>query len=113
MSGRRAVTLALLGMTWASVCLVVPPVVVDWLGPLVAPAPVGRASRLAPRATPRVVPAPDRTRPAPDPETPRRLDLYGNEIAKPVARYRVDRRGALYEVHSPETEVPRLAPPRL
>jgi hypothetical protein len=41
------------------------------------------------------------------------LDLYGNEIAKPVARYRVDRRGALYEVHSPETEVPRLAPPRL
>jgi hypothetical protein len=44
-------------------------------------------------------------------DAPQRLDVRGNEIARPVARYRVDDRGSLYEVHSPETEVPRLKPP--
>lgn len=46
-------------------------------------------------------------------DAPRRTDLRGNEIAKPVARYRVDGRGTLYEVHSPQTEVPRLKAPTL
>ena len=44
-------------------------------------------------------------------DAPQRLDVRGNEIARPVARYRIDARGSLYEVHSPETEVPRLKPP--
>ena len=44
-------------------------------------------------------------------EAPQRLDVRGNEIARPVARYRLDERGSLYEIHSPQTEVPRLKPP--
>jgi hypothetical protein len=46
-----------------------------------------------------------------DTDDPQRLDVRGNEIARPVARYRVDDRGSLYEVHSPQTEVPRLKAP--
>ena len=46
-----------------------------------------------------------------DEDAPRRLDIRGNEITKPLARYRLDGRGTLYEVHSPQTEVPRLKPP--
>jgi hypothetical protein len=46
-------------------------------------------------------------------EAGRRIDLRGNEITRPVARYRVDARGTLYEVHSPQTEVPRLKAPTL
>jgi hypothetical protein len=42
---------------------------------------------------------------------PRRLDLRGNEISRPLARYRVDHTGSLYEEHSPHTEVPRLTQP--
>jgi hypothetical protein len=48
---------------------------------------------------------------AADNDAPQRLDVRGNEIARPVARYRVDERGSLYEVHSPGTEVPRLKAP--
>ena len=44
-------------------------------------------------------------------DAPQRLDLRGNEISRPVARYRVDDRGSLYEEHSPQTEVPRLKQP--
>jgi hypothetical protein len=44
-------------------------------------------------------------------DTPQRLDLRGNEITRPVARYRVDDGGSLYEEHSPQTEVPRLKQP--
>ena len=60
-------------------------------------------------------PAPSRTHPVrevPD-DVARSIDLRGNEIARPVARYRVDARGTLYEVHSPQTEVPRLKAPTL
>jgi hypothetical protein len=46
-------------------------------------------------------------------ETPSAVDIRGNEIARPVAKYRLDERGSLYEVHSPDTEVPRLKPPQL
>jgi hypothetical protein len=105
-----------LGITWASACLVVPPLVVNWVGPAVAPPVIGvtgshARGHLAP-APPRS-PAADLRPTSPVLDPPRRIDLYGNEIANPVARYRVDDRGALYEVHSPETEVPRLRPPRL
>ena len=44
---------------------------------------------------------------------PEQFDLRGNEIVRPVERYGVDRRGSLYELHSPHTEVPRLPPPEL
>jgi hypothetical protein len=44
-------------------------------------------------------------------DDPQRLDVRGNEIASPVARYRLDERGSLYEVHSPQTEMPRLKSP--
>ena len=38
-------------------------------------------------------------------------DLYGNEVSDAVARFKLDDAGSLYEVHSPETELPRLASP--
>jgi hypothetical protein len=39
------------------------------------------------------------------------VDLFGNEVSDAVARYKLDRGGSLYEVHSPRTELPRLSPP--
>lgn len=38
-------------------------------------------------------------------------DLYGNEVIDAVATYKLDDAGSLYEVHSPQTELPRLASP--
>ena len=40
------------------------------------------------------------------------IDLYGNEVNAAVATYKLDRSGALYELHSPQTEVPQLPPPK-
>jgi len=40
------------------------------------------------------------------------MDLYGNEVTEAVAKYLLDSTGAIYEEHSPQTEVPRLAPPK-
>jgi hypothetical protein len=40
------------------------------------------------------------------------MDLYGNEVTEAVAKYLLDSTGAVYEEHSPQTEVPRLAAPR-
>ena len=40
------------------------------------------------------------------------VDLTGNEVRRAVATYKVDPTGALYEEHSPDTEVPRLGPPK-
>jgi hypothetical protein len=45
-------------------------------------------------------------------EAPDDLDLYGNEVTDAVAKYRFDASGSLYELHSPQTEVPKLAPPK-
>jgi hypothetical protein len=39
------------------------------------------------------------------------IDVFGNEVDEAVGDYRVDARGDLYERHSPDTEVPKLAPP--
>lgn len=47
---------------------------------------------------------------APIEETP--IDLHGNEVRPAIARYKIDPAGALYEEHSPETELPKLAPPK-
>jgi hypothetical protein len=38
-------------------------------------------------------------------------DFYGNEVSDAVARFKLDDAGSLYEVHSPQTELPRLASP--
>jgi hypothetical protein len=40
------------------------------------------------------------------------VDFNGNEVRQAVARYKIDLTGALYEEHSPDTEVPRLRPPK-
>ena len=50
--------------------------------------------------------------PARDEDVDDPVDLYGNEVTAAVAKYKLDGRGALYELHSPQTELPQLAPPR-
>ena len=40
------------------------------------------------------------------------VDLNGNEVRQAIAHYKVDPTGALYEEHSPDTEVPRLGSPK-
>jgi hypothetical protein len=39
-------------------------------------------------------------------------DLYGNEVTDAIATYTFDRSGSLYELHSPQTELPRLGIPK-
>ena len=40
------------------------------------------------------------------------VDLYGNEVTDAIATYSIDPAGGLYELHSPQTELPRLASPK-
>ena len=40
------------------------------------------------------------------------LDLYGNEVTDAIATYTFDKSGSLYELHSPQTELPRLGIPK-
>jgi len=40
------------------------------------------------------------------------VDLYGNEVIDAVATYSLDPTGSLYELHSPQTELPRLGSPK-
>jgi len=40
------------------------------------------------------------------------IDLSGNPVTSAVAKYKFDATGSLYEVHSPQTELPRLVPPK-
>jgi hypothetical protein len=40
------------------------------------------------------------------------VDLYGNEVTDAVAKYKLDAAGTLYELHSPQTEVPHLGSPK-
>jgi hypothetical protein len=39
-------------------------------------------------------------------------DMYGNDVTSAVAKYSFDATGSLYEVHSPQTELPRLKSPK-
>jgi hypothetical protein len=39
-------------------------------------------------------------------------DLYGNVVTSAVAKYTYDATGSLYELHSPQTELPRLGSPK-
>jgi len=40
-----------------------------------------------------------------------RTALQGDEVSDALATYGIDGAGKLYEVHSPETEVPKLGRP--
>jgi hypothetical protein len=40
------------------------------------------------------------------------VDLFGNEVSDAVAKYKFDATGSLYELHSPQTELPRLGSPK-
>jgi hypothetical protein len=40
------------------------------------------------------------------------VDLHGNDVTEAVARYSLDPAGTPYEVHSPQTELPRLPSPK-
>jgi hypothetical protein len=40
------------------------------------------------------------------------IDLYGNDVSEAVAKYKLDSDGSLYELHSPQTQLPRLGSPR-
>jgi hypothetical protein len=53
-----------------------------------------------------------RDRRAPGAEPGGKIDLYGNEVTDAVAKYTVDAAGSLYELHSPQTELPRLGIPK-
>ena len=37
------------------------------------------------------------------------VDRYGNQVERAVTDYRIDHRGDVYERHSPQTALPRLA----
>ena len=39
-------------------------------------------------------------------------DAYGNEVTNAVAEYSWDPTGSLYELHSPQIELPRLGSPK-
>lgn len=91
------------------------PAVIVW-GVLV-PA-VRSAHAFTPVAAATAAPPPDDLLPSsprvygPDEEAQGELDLFGNRVANAVAKYGLDAGGTLYEIHSPNTEVPRLAPPK-
>jgi hypothetical protein len=40
------------------------------------------------------------------------LDAYGNEVTHAVAEYSLDPAGTLYELHTPQVELPRLGSPK-
>jgi len=109
MPGLRFLIIASTAVLLTAAGIAVPRIVANRLAPL----PVARGIH-APAHAHRT-PAASPTRPPREAgdDAPRRIDLRGNEIARPVARYRVDARGTLYEVHSPQTEVPRLKAPTL
>lgn len=60
-------------------------------------------------ATPAGIDAPADHRPAD--EESGAVDLYGNEVTDAIATYSIDPAGSLYELHSPQTELPRLGSP--
>jgi hypothetical protein len=47
-----------------------------------------------------------------DEERVESTDLFGNQVSAAVARYKFDATGSLYELHSPQTELPRLGSPK-
>jgi hypothetical protein len=58
-----------------------------------------------------IIERPGISAPAPSAPAPSRIDLYGNEVEDAVGDYRIDFDGEVYERHSPDTDVARLASP--
>jgi len=92
---------------------------------LTLPAAIAGAAFRPPAATPRVAHTAIVTSPAKTPnEAPAgddfatqddatgAVDLYGNQVTDAVAKYKLDATGTLYELHSPQTELPRLPSPK-
>jgi hypothetical protein len=73
---------------------------------LIAPPP--HAAAIQP-VTSSTDPVPPRTfTPAREREEDEEIDLYGNDVSDAVAKYKLDSDGSLYELHSPETQLPHL-----
>jgi hypothetical protein len=47
-----------------------------------------------------------------EPNEDEAIDMYGNRVTPAVATYQLDDAGTLYEVHSPQTQLPRLGSPK-
>ena len=47
-----------------------------------------------------------------EPEDDSIVDLFGNDVTDAVAKYKLDSEGTLYELHSPQTQLPRLGSPK-
>jgi hypothetical protein len=47
-----------------------------------------------------------------DPNEEHATDVYGNEVTAAVATYEIDATGSLYELHSPQTQLPRPGSPK-
>ena len=93
---------------------------VERLGLAVALVILGENADMAPRTvTPTrsavvqvAMPAIERASRRPFDEADGIVDLYGNEVSDAVAKYTLDPAGSLYELHSPQTELPRLGSPK-
>ena len=114
MSGVLSTLRASVLLTAIVIIACLPSVAVEWLtapshGSPAAAYRAERSSSIAGDAFPSLPPAPL----AVEDEPVSDYDLRGNEILRPVERYSIDHRGTLYELHSPQTEIPRLGPPEL
>ena len=47
-----------------------------------------------------------------EPNEDEAIDMYGNRVTPAVATYQLDAAGTLYELHSPQTQLPRLGSPK-
>lgn len=59
-----------------------------------------------------LAPLDDSTAPAASVDADGQRDLNGNDVTDAVATYRLGADGNLYEAHSPQTELPKLGPPK-
>jgi hypothetical protein len=78
-------------------------IAVIWMVALLA----GRGLWLSASPSPIAATSAEITEPEPAPA----VDLFGNEIEKALADYRLDVGGGVYERHSPDTALPRLGSP--
>ena len=71
------------------------------------------SANASPVSAPDFLPAADRTADDRDANSNDAFtDLYGNEINDALATYEFDQSGSLFELHSPQTELPRLGSPK-
>jgi hypothetical protein len=105
-AGAEAVVKALVGLLLAAAVLIV------MRAAFFTPGPVTSSQIQAPALTPASadygVVTPHRAPTADDSA----VDLYGNEVSDAIATYSLDPAGSLYELHSPQTELPKLGPPK-